>query len=135
MTGIEYPTITVGEHTLTVRMSLAAQVLMRRRGLDPFNIARLTFPYLVTPAGIPTTERNPDAERNVLIVFGCMVAENFIDPKNPRVDLDVAPSTDYWTIRIEELAPIEKVIAEALGKAAEQRQARLAVVAPTQAAS
>jgi hypothetical protein len=126
MTGIDYPTITVGAHeNLVVRFSLAAQLLMRRRGIDPVNIFALCAPRLQDGSA------NLDAVRNVLTIFAACVAENFLDLSKPhRVDLDTAPTADYWATQVEDFAAIEAVIGAALGKAAEERRKRLAVVPP-----
>lgn len=124
MTGIEYPTITVGEHKdMQVRLTLAAQVLMRRRGIDPARIGVLMQP------------KEPDAVPNIIAVFSCMVAENFIDPKATRLDLNSAPSADYWATQIEDFAEVEKAVWSALGKAVEERRKKLAAVPPMKAAS
>lgn len=125
MTGIEYPTITVGKHeNLVVRFSLAAQLLMRRRGVDPAKIAQ---------AMIPT---NPDAVQNTVTIFSAMAAENFFNQDRPQnLDLSTAPSADYWATQIEDFQDIERVIWASLGKVAEERRKKLAAVPPMEAAS
>lgn len=128
MNAIDYPTISVGAHeNLVVRMSLASQVLMQRRGLDPVNLAG---------AMISTAEKpNPQAVPNVITVFSCMVAENFIAADPNRVDLNAAPTADYWATQIEDFGEVERVVWSALGKAAEARRAKLAAVPPREQAS
>jgi hypothetical protein len=144
MTGIDYPTITIGEHeNLTVRLSLAAQLLMRRRGLDPAKIGELMLPGRTVPnpnmhlqTDPPTvTVSNDKAVENVVIVFSCMVAENFLDKSATKLDLNTAPTADYWATRIDDFSAVEKVVWAAVGKAVEDRRKRLAVVPPQEAAS
>ena len=132
MTGIDYPTITVGAHEkIVVRLSLLAQLLMTRRGLDPKN-------FIAAMAG---TEGVDVAFQ----VFSCLVAENFLPADNlHRVDLNSAPTADYWAVLASRsddpqatVTAIEKAIMGAVGKAVEERRKRLAVVPPaaTEAAS
>ncbi len=139
MTGIDYPTITIGEHeNLTVRLSLAAQLLMRRRGLDPAKIGELMAPGRTVPnpnKADPPTIPNDKAVENVIIVFSCMVAENFLDKSTTKLDLNTAPTADYWATRIDDFTAVEKVVWAAVGKAVEDRRKRLAVVPPQEAAS
>ena len=134
MIGIDYPTITVGAHeNLVVRLSLASQLLMRRRGMDPAKMA-----ILMSPKIGPEQTENPDAVSHVVAVFACMVAENFIDTGMPhKVDLSIAPTADYWATQITDLGEVERVIWAAVGKAVEERRKKLAVVPPagTEAAS
>jgi hypothetical protein len=139
MTGIEYPTISVGEHeNLTVRMSLAAQVLMRRRGIDPAKIGQMMLAKIVKPneaARLQTDPPtiaidNPDAVTNVIAVFSCMVAENFVDKRATKLDLNTAPTADYWATQIDDFAAVEKAVWDAVGKAVEARRAKLAAVPP-----
>ncbi len=141
MTGIEYPTISVGKHeNLVVRLSLAAQLLMRRRGIDPGQIGQEMSPTKTVPnpnmrmqSDPPTIQiGNSEAVQNVVTVFSCMVAENFIDGSNPtKVDLNASPTADYWATQIEDFPAVEKAVWEAVGKALEERRKRLAVVPPT----
>jgi hypothetical protein len=144
MTGIDYPTITVGEHKdLTVRMSLAAQLLMRRRGIDPAQIGTLCGPITrpnpnmrlqTDPATI--TIPNPDGVKNIVTIFACMVAENFLDLSKPNtVDLNAAPTADYWAIKIDDFGEVETAVWGAVGKAVEERRKRLQVVPPQQEAA
>ena len=145
MTGIDYPTISVGEHKdLTVRLSLAAQLLMRRRGIDPAQLGTEMSPTKTVPnpnqrlqTDPPTIQiGNPGAVQNVVTVFSCMVAENFIDKTKPtQVDLGTAPTADYWATQIEDFPAVEKAVWAAVGKAVEERRNRLAVVPPQEAAS
>ena len=130
MTGIDYPTISVGAHeNLVVRLSLAAQLLMRRRGMDPARMGELMSPRV-------NNEPNPDAVGNVVAVFACMVAENFVDRSKPHLcDLSSAPTADYWAMQIDDLVAVEKVIWQAEGKAVEERRKKLAAVPPMEAAS
>lgn len=144
MTGIDYPTITIGEHKdLTVRLSLAAQLLMRRRGIDPAQAGALMLPGRTVPnphmhlqTDPPTiTIANEKAVENVVTVFSCMVAENFFDKTATKIDLNTAPTADYWATQIDDFAAVEKVVWAAVGKAAEARRKMLAVVPPQEAAS
>jgi len=125
MTPIEYPTITVGAHeNLVVRLSLASQLLLRRRGMDPARMGELMQPRI-------GNEPNPDAVGNVIAVFACMVAENFVDRSKPHLcDLSSAPTADYWAMQIDDFAAIERVVWAAVGKAVEERRKKLAVVPP-----
>jgi hypothetical protein len=145
MTGIEYPTISVGEHqNLTVRWSLAAQFLMKRRGVDPAEAGQLMMattkvpnPNMRLQSDPPTIEiGNKNAVQNVVIVFSACVAENFLDMSHPnKVDLNAAPSADYWAVQITDFGEVEKAVWSALGKAVEERRKKLAVVPPAEAAS
>ena len=92
MTGIEYPTISVGKHeNLVVRLSLAAQLLMRRRGIDPGQIGEEMSPTKTVPnpnmrmqSDPPTVQiGNSGAVQAVITVFSCMVLDNSIDQSNP----------------------------------------------------
>jgi len=140
MTGIDYLTISVGEHVnLTVRYSLAAQLLMRRRGIDPANIGQACAPTKTIPnpnmrlqSDPPTiTVKNPDCIGNLVTVFSCCVAENFLDLKQPnRVDLNAAPTADYWATQIDDMGEIDKAVGAAMGKWSEDRQRKLAAVPP-----
>ena len=136
MNAIDYPTISVGTHkNLVVRFSLAAQVLMQRRGIDPNRLHSLTCPFIVVDGKV-TTDINPNAIGNILTIFSCMVAENFIDPQSTRVSLDAAPTADYWaTLLDDRISEVDKTIAQSLGKASEARRAKLAAVPPQEQAS
>ena len=143
MTGIDYPTITIGERQLTVRLSLAAQLLMRRRGIDPATMTQAMQPRKTIPNPAmriqidpPTIEvANPDAVQNIITVFSCMVAENFLDTKSTKLDLNSAPTADYWATQIDDFGEVEKVVWAAVGKAVEERRKKLAAVPPMEAAS
>lgn len=144
MTGIEYPTISVGKHeNLTVRMSLAAQVLMRRRGLDITKPGALQSRFIIANPNMrlqtdpPTVEgENPDAVSNMITAFSCMVVDNFVDGIQPsKLDLNAAPTADYWATLITDFPAVERAVMEALKKAAEERRAKLAAVPPTQEAA
>lgn len=147
MTGIEYPTITVGSHqNLKVRMSLAAELLMRRRGIDVAKLGEQLIrkrvvpnPHMRVQTDPPTIEvLNPDGVTNIVMVFACMVAENFFDLSKPnKFSLDTdAPTADYWAALInEDFLAVEEAVWQALGKAVEARRAKLAVVPPTQEAA
>jgi hypothetical protein len=130
MIAIEYPTITVGAHEdLVVRMSLASQILMRRRGIDVAKLGTLMLPKV-------GEDPNPDAVGNVVTVFSCMVAENFLDLAKPnRVDLSSVPTPDYWATQIDDLAAVERAVWAAVGKAVEERRKKLAAVPPMEASS
>jgi len=144
MTGIEYPTITVGKHeNLVVRFSLAAQLLMKRRKIDPAKIAEAIGPRVVpNPNARLQTDpptimvANPDGVQNAVTIFSCMVAENFFDKAPAQsLDLSTAPTADYWAMQIDDFPAIERVIWESLGKVAEEQKKKLALVPPTEAAS
>jgi len=145
MTGIDYPTISVGEHKdLIVRYSLAAQLLMRRRGIDPGNIGVACSPKKTIPnpnmrlqSDPPTiTVNNPECVGNLVTVFSCCVAENFLDMKSPnRVDLNACPTADYWAVLIDDMAEVDKKVGEAMGKWSEDRRKTLAATPPAEAAS
>jgi hypothetical protein len=121
MTGIEYPSITIDGKPLVVRFSFAAQNLMARRGLDPLNLNESVGPGK-RMSGV-----------NWLKIFSCMVAENFFDRSSISINLDDAPSVDYWALRIDSLEEICKVCNEAIAKRAEAQ--KLALVPPTEKAS
>ena len=141
MTGIEYRTITVGTHeNLVVRFSLAAQLLMKRRKVDPAKISEaigaitIPNPNLRLQSDPPTIKvANPKGLENALTIFSCMVAENFFDKALPHnLDLSTAPTADYWATQIEDFPAIEKVIWDSLGKVAEAQKKKLALVPPTE---
>ena len=133
MTGIEYPTITVGDHRdMVVRFSFAAQLLMQRRGLDPARVYALTSPKIRQADG--TDAPNPDFVRNIYTVFASMVAENFIDLSKPhRVDLDNAPTPDYWACQIDDIGAASHAIWSAVGKVLEGLRRKLEVAPPVEA--
>ncbi len=145
MTGIEYPTLTVGQHKdLRVRMSLAAQVLMGRRGLDTNKLGELLSgrrtvpnPNMRLQTDPPTIEIvNHNAVPNVIVAFSCMVAENFFAQMSPtRINLDEAPTADYWALQIDDFPAVEKAVWDAIKKAGEERRAKLAAVPPMEVAS
>jgi hypothetical protein len=136
MTGIDYPAVSVGGHeNLTVRYSLAAQLLLRRRGIDPLKIGVALAPVLFD-GSTPTAQPNSDAVRNYITVFSCMVAEHFVDLSKPgAVNLDQAPTADYWATQIDDFSVIETAVNEALKKALEERRKKLALVPPAEQAS
>ena len=122
MLGIDYPVYEIDGKKLVVRQSFAAQILMQRRGIDPGNLNDFVGPG------------KPQSAENWVKIFGCMVAENFTDPTRPDVDLNTAPSTDYWLMRIDpyEMGAITDVCNSAFLKAAEARRTKLAIVLPNQ---
>jgi hypothetical protein len=118
-------------------MSLASQVLMRRRGLDPNKLhllikadrIRQNDKIVEDPTGCA------DWVANTITAFSCMIAENFLDLSKPtRVDLNVAPTADYWAVKAD-FAAMETAVWAALGKVLEERRAKLATVPPMEAAS
>lgn len=138
MTGIDHPVVTVGGHTLTVKFSLAAHLLMRRRGLDIRRIPSLIAPRLHAD-GVACLDHkceqahvpNPDEESNVMQVFSCMVVHEFAKLDAPAAtSLDAAPVADYWAAIAEDddFVRIELAVWTALGKAVEARRARLQAV-------
>lgn len=140
MTGIDFPTVTIGERTYTVRFSMASQVLMRRRGIDPRRIFHLLSARthrndtLCIGKDCKRIDHvpNPAAEQNVLIVFSCCVAEDFVDISKPStVNLDSAPTADYWAMVLDpdQFKLVEKAIWEAAGKVLEANR-KLQAVAP-----
>jgi hypothetical protein len=131
MTGIKYPTITVGEHKdLTVRFSLAAQFLLRRRGIEPVQLGEALAPTL--PPHTKTAPPNLKCVENYVILFSCMVAENFLDKSCQTLELESVPTADYWATQIVDFAEVETAVTEALKKAAEERRKKLAAVPPVQ---
>ncbi len=133
MTGIDYPTIEIGGRTLVVRYTLAAQVLMKRRGVDPLKIGTAIYPIVDRTGEVPTIVENPEGARNTLIAFSAMVAENFLDPASVRVNMDEAPSADYWAFQVGERLPeVWKAVHDCLSKTSEARRKNLQVAAPPQ---
>lgn len=139
MTAIDFPTISVGGRELTVRFSIGAQILMRRRGIDPRRLVQATAPFELDDQGKPKQDasgapiRNENAVQNILIAFSAAVAENFIDQSNPdRVDLNSAPSADYWAMQLHPLQfpEVERAIGESMGKVMEAKRTQLRVVPP-----
>ena len=139
MTGIEYPTITVGAHeNLVVRMSLAAELLMIRRGLDPGILIRQVSPMSQGPPKEDKTVDlipNPNWAQNMVTAFSCMVGENFLDPQSTRIDLNAVPTADYWATQIDDLTDVSKAVIASVGKAMQERRKKLAAVPATAAAS
>ena len=123
MIGIDYPTITIGDRVLVVRLSLATQILLRRQGLDPRQLKDM-LTNTTDADGKPV--ENPLILDNLLKVFAACVAENFIDGSPNRFSLDAAPTADYWATQIApyQIPDIGRVIAEAVGKAAEAAKNR-----------
>jgi len=116
MTGIDYPTITIGERTLVVRFSLYAQYLLSQQGVDLRK---------------PLSSRDPGYLAYRLAIFAAAVAQNYPAGKAPTAEqwaLDLDGSLDRW-------ADIEKAIGEAMGKASEELRAGLAAVPLQQTAS
>jgi hypothetical protein len=137
MLAIDYPVIDIGPHKgLVVRHSHAAQILMRRRGLDP---ARAHLLMRATKrrqedGTIVDVANGCEAWRdNTYLYFSCCVAENFVDKANPsRVNLDVAPTADYWAMVCEDFQALELACWQAMGKALEaERQKQPAPPLPT----
>jgi hypothetical protein len=139
MTGIEYPTVTVDGRVLVVRPSNAAFVLMRRRGLDPGNAhISLRANKVRNEAGavLDDPHGSPLWVNNTYIYFSCCVAENYVDLSKPhRVDLDAAPTADYWALMMPDYNEVSRLCGAAMGKFAEEQRTKLAVVPPTAAAS
>ena len=144
MNEVQFPTITVGDRSLVVRYSIAAQVLMKRRGIDPRNLLAQMSPFLLSGEydanGKPkplldangAILRNPACEENILTVFSACVAENVLDQSNPdRFDLNKAPTADYWMTQLGPLqfSQVEAVIGEAMGKVLEEQRHKLKLVA------
>lgn len=125
---------------MTVRFSLAAQMLMRRRGMDPRRVHTLIAgrhhqdgAVCVDPKCQHPHTINEESVQNSLKAFSCMVVENYLDLSDPtKVDLSCAPSVDYWaaTIDSDKFVEVELAIWQALGKALEARRAKLQAVAP-----
>lgn len=136
MNAIEFPIINVGGRELTVRMSIAAQLLMARRGLDIYKLSEELNPKMVDPAAPADAPRflpNPRYADNLMVAFSACVAENLIDMSNPdRVDLSKAPSADYWACQLHPLqfVEVQNAIIDALKKVSEVRRAALHIVAP-----
>lgn len=142
MEDILFPTISVGGKDRVVRFSIAAQLLMSRRGLDIFNLPGELARKIDATTGAPIIDLtnfagdstpNPRYAQNIISVFSACVAENFIDTSNPdKVDLSKAPTADYWATQLHPLQfeEVEAKVIEALGKVAAARKPRLQVVAP-----
>lgn len=121
MDAFDYPTITLGDRTLVVRFSLAAQILMIRRGIDPANLATLL------------AISDPLRTDRLLQVFAACVAENFLDPSAPtEYKLDGAPTSDYWASQCDlvDLRDIDIAIGESMGKVREALNKKRARVLP-----
>ena len=134
MTGVEYPTITVGKHEgLTVRYSMGAQVLALRRGLDP---VMKVISDKERHMWIEAKQGPQDAVRNVMTAFSCMVVDNFTAGLPPhKLDFDLAPTADYWFTQMTDFKEIELVVWKALVKAAEEQKKTLAAAPPLAIAS
>jgi hypothetical protein len=139
MTGIEYPTITVEGRVLVVRPSNAAFVLMRRRGIDPGSAHSALRPNKIrNEAGSVSDDSHGDPlwVNNTYVYFSCCVAENYIDLSKPdRVNLDYAPSADYWALTLPDYNEVSRLCWAAMGKFSEEQRMKLAVVPPIAAAS
>jgi hypothetical protein len=145
MNDIKFPTISVGGRDLVVRISIAAQLLMSRRGIDIYKLSDALARRIIDPENSAPVGKNDKGEPlfsfipnprypdNLMFVFAAAVAENFVDQTNPdKVDLNKAPTADYWATQLHPLqfAEVQDKIEEALGKVSEARQAGLRVVAP-----
>lgn len=141
MIAIEYPTVEVDGRKLVIRPSQAAFVLMRRRGIDPGQEHVLTRPNRVFDPQEPAkviciSSGNPNWVNNTYICFSCCVAENYIDMSQPhRVNLDMAPTADYWALKLPDYREVHGLYREAMGKFAEEQRTKLAAVPPMEAAS
>ena len=121
MYAIDYPTITVGERTLVVRYSTAAQVLLRRRGIDPASLNEFVGPG------------KPDSALNWCQIFACMVDENYAGTAGPDYALGRGPSAEYWLSHFDSsLDELSDVCNRAISKVAEAQRTRLALVSPIQ---
>lgn len=111
MTGIDYPTITVGDKTLTVKFSLYTQYLLSRAGID---------------LRAPIAPGDPKYLSHRLEVFAAAVADNYKPGE--------APAAEAWarTIGLDQWGDLERAIGTAMGKAAEELRKGLAVVPPAQ---
>ncbi len=149
MNAVQFPSITIGDRALVVRYSIASQVLMKRRGIDPRHLLRYISPFNVIEGvdaktgapidtiemvdGKPVLNQQNNVVENIMTIFSCMVAENCLDQSNPdKLDLNQAPSADYWTSKLHPLQfpDVEAVVGEAMGKVTEERRKLLLVVAP-----
>lgn len=145
MNEVQFPTITVGDRTLTVRFSVATQVLLSRYGIDPRKLSDALSPNLLTEEVDAKGSRkvllvddkpvpNPDYMLNTMILFACTVAENYIEDSIPdKCELSGFPTPAYWTKNIHPLQfeEVVRVINEAVGKVTEARiKSRLAAVPP-----
>lgn len=144
MNDIQFPSITVGGRSLTVRYSIAAQVLMRRRGIDPRHLVRDLSVFKLVPNdrgddilelvdGKPVVDPSKDATENLLTAFSCMVAENSIDQANAdKFDLNSAPRGDYWATQLDplQMSEVDSVIWAAVGKVMEARRKLQLVAVP-----
>jgi len=137
MNAIDYPTISVGKHKdIVVRQTIAAEILIGRRGLSMATLGIDIHPWKVDREGKNTAEPNPNSVANLITVFSCFVAENFIDQDNPaRVSLDTVPTADYWACQIDDIGEVTRVVHAAIKKALEARRAKLAAVPPVEQAS
>lgn len=126
MNAIDYPTITIGERTLTVRYSLAAQVLLLRGGIDPADLNKLL------------DKEEPRRVEYLIRLFAACVAENFLDPARPNeFALSNAPTADYWISQVDfiDVQAIDKAIGESMGKSREALKLKRAPAPPIQIAS
>lgn len=141
MTGIDYPTVTIGGRTLTVKFSFAAQRLMQRRGIDvqhwPSSICPRKHADGVGCADMACSKEhsdNPAAEDNLMKVFACLVVHEFVDLSSPTlVSLDEAPSGDYWAAMVDSQSDLQAIATGvwlALGKALGVKPTKLQAVPP-----
>ena len=82
--AINWPTITIGEHTLTVRWTFYAQWLLSKRGVNVKDLATVV------------KDRDPSLINVMVECFAAAVAENF-----KQMGLPV-PDADYWAGQISD---------------------------------
>lgn len=135
MEDILFPTINVGGRELVVKFSIAAQLLMSRRGLNIFDLAGELALKIPDPSAPGKFLANPRYADNIISVFAATVAENFIDTTNPdKVDLSKAPTADYWATQLHPLQflEVQAAVIESMGKVAGARKPKLQAVPPMQ---
>ena len=91
MDAIEYPKVTIGGRTYTLRFSMLAKYQMSKLGIRGSDFRAL---------GNPT---NPDPAIVSLVVrlFACAVADNFVDPDRPAAPVEI-PTPEYWASQMPE---------------------------------
>lgn len=126
MDPIDYPTVTIGERTLVVRYSFAAQILLVRGGLDPLQLGKL----------LANTE--PRHKEYWIRVFAACVAENYLDLSRPEeCTFRNAPTADYWMSQLDlmDVAEVIHAVGVSMGKVVEALKMKRERKPPIQIAS
>jgi hypothetical protein len=115
MDAIEFPTITIGGRTLTLKFSMLAKYQMSRLGIRGADFRALANP----------TDPDPSIVSMMLRLFSCAVADNFMDSERPSAKVEI-PTPEYWAAVItpEQWPEVCEVTMKAMVKAIPSAAAR-----------